>query len=76
MNEFAQKFADFTTKMRKADLTKDAAHKLWHETREERDELIKNVREFVSGVYDVPGGHVVVTDEGNISFYAKDDCSE
>lgn len=72
MNEFAQAFADITTKMRAANIAKDIALTLYDKLTADRKTLMMRVEEFVSGVYDVEQGHVVVENRGNISFYEKD----
>ena len=71
MLEFAQKFADLTIKMREANTAREIANILHKRSVTERNELIKGVDKFVSGVYDVKQGHIVVNDEGNLSFYEK-----
>ena len=71
MLEFAQKFADLTIKMREAEIAKTIAITLRDKLMTDRTELIRGVDEFVSGVFDVKQGHVVVNAEGNLSFYEK-----
>lgn len=73
MKEFAQKFADLTIKMREAELAKMTATALRSKFVKERDALIKNTEEFVPGVYDVKNGHVMVADDGNLSFWEDND---
>ena len=74
MNEFAQKFADLTTKMRAATIERDTAVKTEAVLAKKRGDLVRDTKEFVSGVYGVAYGHVVIDNTGNISFYTKDDA--
>lgn len=73
MNEFAQKFADLTIKMREAEIAKAEAISTRENAKRKRTDLISDTEEFVPGVYDVKNGHVVITDDGNISFYDDND---
>ena len=74
MNKFVQKFSEIAIKMCAADMARQMGIEVYKSLSTEQNKLINEQEELVSGVYDVEGGHVVITD-GNPSFYAKD-CND
>jgi hypothetical protein len=77
MNKFAKRFADLSQRIKGAHNDVMMAVKVRHNLEEKREELLlQNAHDLEIGVYDVPGGHVVISrDENNqawlVNYYAE-----
>lgn len=75
MREEIERFASLSQQMDNAWLQEKAWQEVFHALDEER-ETLEESNDWEEGVYDVPGGHVVVLDKhdtvsGEITFYPE-----